>query len=167
MKRLKTIALVVAALGLAACQSAPADQPRVIDVSKKYTITGKSKNEILTVLDSLASNKESQSRIGDWRVDREKGIIVRRGVIDYPCYEFACFDTRGDKLHFKERIVVADGEYHIVFTDLYVKYPSKFVMGRLEAGWEWDLMTKREIDKVRPALLKRASMLSTSINSAL
>lgn len=163
------IAAAVLVLGMSsqafARQAALTDDERTI--VQVFEAPNYSKDQIFTgAWMWMAEHFKSAKAVIEYE-NKDEGVIIGNGVIKYPCSgAMECMFKPDWTVPFTMRVESKDGRFRLTFTNVHLAWPAKYSSGIATAAADGPVWQRRDMDKIRPALLKFGEELTASLTNA-
>jgi hypothetical protein len=132
---------------------------RVVDVP------GYTKDQIYFVTKIwIAENFTSAKSVIEFD-SKDDGIIIGNGNIKYPCSGLMCLAKDDWRVPFTMRIDMKDQKFRIGFSNIKISWPASYQSGTLKPAYEEPVNSKKDMDAIRPVLLKFGDEIKLSVDS--
>lgn len=154
---MKYLAVLLVSLSLFGCASMEAVQEDQLTFSQVYEVPGYSKGQLFDgVKVWISENFRSGKSVID-HVDKEAGLIIGNGAMNYPCSGLDCVGYEGHLIYYTMRVDVKDEKFRLTFTNLESFSP---MVGRNP------LWAQGQFDDVKPVLLGYGEKIKSSLGNA-
>jgi hypothetical protein len=160
----KVVLLSSVILAISACQTTPLTKEDK-SISNTYDVQGANKKDLYHNVNVwMAENYNSSKEVIQYS-NEEKGVIVGKGNIRYPCDGFSCLGKSNWRVHYTMKVDVKDGKFRTSFDNLELSWPASYSGGISSPAYQGPVHNKSDYDLIRPILLEQGKGIKDSLTN--